>query len=757
MGFTPNGAGSDMSRKSMFLWGGLTVVAGLGGLVTAFGQGWFGAHEGPGKITGAAVPVVALESRQILQSTARDAIGAQSAKQILFGDLHVHTTISSDAFFYTLAFFGGDGGHPQADACDFARYCSALDFWSINDHAYAITPRKWDETVQSIRQCNAVAGDAANPDIVAFLGWEWTQRGNLPKDHYGHKNIILRDLEDDKIPDRPVFAGEFGNLYPKWDFKQRVLASAFGGDPRLDDMNKAILEVQGTPVCPTGVDVHDLQKGCVDSAATPEELFRKLDEWGSASIVIPHGTAWGWIAPPFASWDNQLDAGNHDPKRQTMIEIYSGHGNSEEYRPYRAYGMDESGTAFCPKPTATVTPTCWQAGEIIRTRCMTLGETPETCHVRAVKARNLAAQFGLIGHNVVGGYAAEEWLDAGQCKDCFLPTFNHRPASSAQYALALRNFDDPDNPLGYEFGIMASSDNHSARPGTGYKEFARRTMTDAIGPEPKERVISLEGEVQERLTTAEPVDLSKLNLLGILESERSSSFLLTGGLIAAHSMGRDRAAIWDALDQKQVYGTSGSRILLWFDLINGPGESVRPMGSKVEMEEVPRFEVRAIGSFKQKPGCPDYATNALSPERLEHLCRGECYNPSDQRKLITRIEIVRIRPQSYAGEPIVNLIDDAWKVFPCPPDEAGCTVQFSDEEYLTNGRDALYYARAIEEESDAVNGGQLRCTRDEDGNCISIDVCYGGARGTPSDDDCLTPTEERAWSSPIFVDYAAAD
>ena len=72
------------------------------------------------------------------------------------------------------------------------------------------------------------------------------------------------------------------------------------------------------------------------------------------------------------------------------------------------------------------------------------------------------------------GATVEDWQDCGQCRDCFNPAFNYRPASSAQYALAISNFDDPAAPRRFRFGFIASSDNHSARPGTGYKEFARR-------------------------------------------------------------------------------------------------------------------------------------------------------------------------------------------------------------------------------------------------------------------------------------------
>jgi hypothetical protein len=90
--------------------------------------------------------------------------------------------------------------------------------------------------------------------------------------------------------------------------------------------------------------------------------------------------------------------------------------------------------------------------------------------------------------------------------------------------------------------------------------------------------------------------------------------------------------------------------------------------------------------------------------------RGECYHPSDERKLITRIEVVRIRPQASPDDDVAGLIEDPWKVLPCPSDPAGCSVRFSDSDFAAAGRDALYYVRAIQEPSPTINGAQLRCT-----------------------------------------------
>ena len=174
------------------------------------------------------------------------------------------------------------------------------------------------------------------------------------------------------------------------------------------------------------------------------------------------------------------------------------------------------------------------------------------------------------------------------------------------------------------------------------------------------------------------------------------------------------------------------------------------MGSEVELATTPIFQVRAVGSFEQEPGCPDYATRALGPERLAGVCKGECYNPSDRRRTVTRIEVVRVRPQTSPGEDVASLIEDPWRTFECAPDPAGCAVTFEDPDYAEGGRDTVYYVRAFEEEKPGVNAGSVRCERDAAGRCTKVDLCGGDPT-----DDCLAPHEPRAWSSPIWVDWKA--
>jgi hypothetical protein len=411
------------------------------------------------------------------------------------------------------------------------------------------------------------------------------------------------------------------------------------------DFARHIRENGRYPVCPEGSNSKELPYTCRERAASPDVLFKKLNDWGLDTLVIPHGTTWGFYTPLGYTWDKQLRADLDDANLQRLVEVFSGHGNSEEYRSFRSANLNEDGME-CPAPTDDYEACCWRAGEVIRERCKDPDSDP--CRKRVEKARADYLRVALAGHVTLPGEDVP--------------------------------FENPDEPRHATMGFIASSDNHTARPGTGYKEFARLQMTEARGAPSESWRASMFGSRGQ----AEPESIS-YTIDGLMERppfelmwmERQASFFITGGLVAVHATERSREAIWDALQSRNVYGTSGDRILLWFDLENGP-DGVLPMGSELELTTTPKFEVRAAGSFEQKPGCPPDVIQSLGEERVERICAGECYNPGDRRRRITRIEVIRIQRQRAADEPVADLIEDPWKTIPCPEGPELCVVEFED-------------------------------------------------------------------------------
>lgn len=688
-----------------------------------------------------------------LMNTLRTA--PSEGEQILFGDLHVHSTVSWDAFVFSLPVFGGSGAHPPADACDFARYCSSLDFFALTDHAETLTPRQWSENKKVLRQCSAVGSNGGTEDLITFTGFEWTQAGTTRDNHYGHRNVIFRDQDEAHLPRRSI------SPMPRYfDPDLPLLTKMRAREPRVSGYVAMMQELSKVPVCAENVDTKALPDNCFEVALRPEDLSRKLDEWGFDALVIPHGTAWGLSNPPSADWAHELTPAIANDPRQHLIEVYSGHGNSEEYRSWREYLIGPHGEKVCPAPTQDYLPMCWQAGRIIRARCDAQHLPAQECErrERETRQRELDAPVGFAaaGFLAVPGAKTEEWLDAGECRDCFLPTWHHNPLGSVQYILALGEDREGEDPLRFRFGMIGSTDNHNAMPGEGYKEVARWNsilLLRLSSPDAKRFFLPAPAEPKAESRPVTPNLYS--SSWATWDVERTNSMSITGGLVAVHAASRTRGAIWDALQTRNVYATSGERILLWMDLLNAP-QGRQPMGSGVQMNVNPQFEVRAVGAFVQKPGCPDFQRKLLGAERLETLCHNECFNPTPRRRRITRIEVVRIHPQHTPAEPVGGLIEDPWLTLKCPPNEAGCSVRFSDPDFLRMGRDALYYVRAIQEPSPAVNGGQLRCKFDAAGHCIQVNLCSGDPKKTKPTDDCLEATEERAWSSPIFVDMRPA-
>jgi hypothetical protein len=552
-------------------------------------------------------------------------------------------------------------------------------------------------------------------------------------------------LADTELPARPISARTSSELGIFDHVRQATQASWLDplGWKDYADLAWLLDRIESIPPCPPGVPARDLPPDCHESAATPAELYAKLDDWGFPALVIPHGNAWGLYTPPGASWDHALAREQHDADRQRLLEIMSGHGNSEEYRSFRPGTLVER-DPVCPAPTEDFLACCWQAGEIMRRRCGAVD--PNTCEARVDEARRLAAMAGASVRQVFPDASAEDWLDCDQCRDCFKPSFSLRPRETAQYALAISNFDEPEadgRPSRFRFGFIASTDDHTARPGTGYKHYERRMMTFATG------VRSDRFDFGPSVDDANRPQRVETRYV-VPDVERVASFSYPGGIVAVHAAARSRPAVWDALVRREAYATSGPRILLWFDLLNGPDGPVS-MGGETVLAAAPRFEVRAAGDFVQRAGCPAASAAALAPDRLAYLCAGECYHPGEERRAITAIEVVRIRPQAHPHEPVDRLIEDPWKRLACPG-TGTCVVTFSDDDFAAAGRDTVYYVRALQEPTPAVNGATLRTELDDDGNAVRTRPCYGDYR-TPLDDDCLAPVAERAWSSPIFVNH----
>ena len=357
-----------------------------------------GSDVDPGQIEGAPRSLQAIAEQDLRILAVKDSLFGEVAdqSQILFGDLHVHTTYSIDAFTVELPMMGLQGAHDSAMACDFARYCANLDFFSFNDHAESLTPDHWREQKQIIQQCNISNGNSEISDLVVFPGWEWTQIGTTPENHWGHRNVIFKDIED--LPARPIGSrtpdsglGIFGTT------QQAVKARWI--DPlnfkRYSDLDWLLSAVKDIPFCEEGIDSTKLPLDCYEFAKTPRELFNKIDEWGSDSIVIPHGQGWGFHVPIDSSWEDRLNEEGHDPSKQLLLEIMSGHGNGEEFREIASAQFLQNNEMICPEPNGNFLPCCWQAGEIQKKRCD--GLTDEECTARVELAKKYAlAAFQII-------------------------------------------------------------------------------------------------------------------------------------------------------------------------------------------------------------------------------------------------------------------------------------------------------------------------------------------------------------------------
>ena len=200
-------------------------------------------------------------------------------KQILFGDLQ--STPPSRA---TVPEFAADAARRRRATrsrtpADYARFCSSLDFWSLNDHAEASTPERWRESKEAIRQVQRSRGRCGESRRrFASLGWEWSQVGATPEEHYAQERL-LRETADDVVPAR--------RSAPRDSRPTRCATRARACRwllPFADSRTASALETSSSSsrrsarcrAARTAWRRTNSAHDCYESAATPAELFRKL-------------------------------------------------------------------------------------------------------------------------------------------------------------------------------------------------------------------------------------------------------------------------------------------------------------------------------------------------------------------------------------------------------------------------------------------------------------------------------------------------
>lgn len=684
---------------------------------------------------------------------------AQPETFVVFGDLHTHTAYSLDAFnamFYGLAGEQRelDRARDPAEACDFARYCAGLDFYGNSDHAEFITPEMWRRTQNMVRGCNLAVADDEYAEFVAFAGFEWTQSGQGGLPVYGHKNVFFAGLHEHDLPARTISSYDWVESDDTGPAAFRAYVTTLASHIDHDPMDEYV-HLYDLDVCDSQTPSPELPLDCYEHADRPGELFRKLREWDLDALVIPHGTCWA-VSP--TDWAEQIDPVNHDPRFQRLVEVFSQHGSSEQYKEWQPrWGWRDPATdADCaPGPACATDRDCGLGRECMQGHCELDGcqwlclpppqEQPMLpCCWRAVQltqqrpvcadVQSAACQAAVLRARKTGDVAVprddDDWLDCDQCADCFQPASGYFPTGSVQAALARTGFGG-EQQTHLRLGFVGSTDNHRAAPGS-----VKETRESA------EIAVADPGAVVQRGMGGNPVG----------RGEQAGSYWFAGGLVAAHVREQTRAAVWDALSRREVYGTSGDRILLWFWLEDDGVQHA--MGSEVHVSSAPTFRVRALGAYPQQAGCPAALRTRFGDAFVDEVCSGMCYWPDTEqpRRRITDVEVVRIRRQQRPDQGLAELISDAsepWQRIPCGPatgEDGACEVTFQDPGFQLDG-ETVYYVRALQEPTPTVNGDPVRCSRDESGDCIASVPCPT----RDHDDECLSLAAERAWSSPIYV------
>ena len=348
-----------------------------------------------------------------------------------------------------------------------------------------------------------------------------------------------------------------------------------------------------------------------------------------------------------------------------------------------------------PEPFRGYLPSCWRSRRAHRSRALPRrpSRSAGLRGARAVKARQDYATPSTGGNALVplpgrGRLSRiEEWLDAGQCRDgSSCPPSTTGPPAPRSTCLGAPQLRRPGATRArFRFGFIGVERQPlGPRPGAGFKEFARRDHDRRTGPRWRGTPGSRASLLPDRgARCPSPCPTTP----GSYRPTRSASRASDRGVRLLRDRRPDRrtrgarphARSGRRSSAREVYATSGPRILLWFDLLTRRGRAAGRWAPRSRSSRTtPRFEVRAVGSFEQKPGCP--ADTRLSAVRAKSAWPSTCARASATTRPTRRRADLAHRGRAHPpaadrpDEPVNQLGGrPRGGSFPCPGDGAGCS------------------------------------------------------------------------------------
>ena len=112
---------------------------------------------------------------------------------------------------------------------------------------------------------------------INFCRWEWTQIGTTKENHWGHRNVIFKDIQN--LPARPIGARTPDSGLGVFDTTEQAVSARWldvFNFKRYSDLKWLLNEVRKIPFCEEGIASPDLPLDCYEYIYIQDCAFRNF-------------------------------------------------------------------------------------------------------------------------------------------------------------------------------------------------------------------------------------------------------------------------------------------------------------------------------------------------------------------------------------------------------------------------------------------------------------------------------------------------